>query len=113
MHELSLAQGIVDLIEEQAAKDAFTRVRKVHLLVGALSHVMPEALAFGFTSAAKGTRADGAELVVTRPPGTARCLACEKDVALERRGEPCPLCGSFQVLVTGGDELRVTDLDVE
>lgn len=85
----------------------------MHVLVGALSHVLPEALAFGFVSAAKGTLAEGAELVLTRPPGTASCMGCGKDVTIERRGDPCPACGSFQVLVTGGDELRVTDLDVE
>lgn len=113
MHELSLAQGMVELIEEQAKKDAFTKVRRVHVLVGALSHVMPEALAFGFVSAAKGTLAEGAELVLARPPGTAKCMACSKDVTIEHRGDPCPACGSFQLLVTGGDELRVTDLDVE
>ena len=113
MHELSLAEGIVELIEEQAKQDAFTKVKRVHVVVGALSHVMPEALAFGFVSAAKGTLAEGAELVLTRPPGTASCMGCGKDVTIERRGDPCPECGSFQVLVTGGDELRVTDLDVE
>ncbi|MEW5738965.1 MAG: hydrogenase maturation nickel metallochaperone HypA [Myxococcota bacterium] len=113
MHELSLAEGIVTLIEEQARKDGFTRVRKVHVLVGALSHVMPEALAFGFTSASKGTLAEGAELVLTRPPGTATCMGCGQSVTLGQRGDPCPECGSFQLLVTGGEELRVTDLDVE
>jgi len=113
MHELSLAQGIVELIEEQARAQRFTKVRRVHLVVGALSHVMPEALEFGFVSAAKGTVAEGAEVVMTRPPGTASCVGCEKNVTIERRGDPCPECGSFQVLITGGDELRVSHLDVE
>ena len=113
MHELSLAEGIVELIEAQARKDRFTRVRRVHLVVGALSHVLPDALAFAFTSATLGTMAEGAELVMTRPPGAADCVACGRRVGLEQRGDSCPACGSAQLLVVGGDELRVTDLDVE
>jgi len=113
MHELSLAQGIVDLVESEARAQHFSKVKAVHVVVGALASVEPEALAFGFDSVARGTVADGARLVLERPPGTAECMSCGAEVKLDSRGEPCPGCGSYQLLVTAGEELRVSDLEVE
>ena len=39
MHEMALAQSIVELVQEHALRDDFTRVRTVRLAIGALSHV--------------------------------------------------------------------------
>ncbi len=112
MHELALAQGIVDLVEGEARAQHFGKVKKIHLVVGALATVESHALLFGFDSVAKGTVAEGAKLELERPPGTARCMSCGGDVTLWARGEPCA-CGSYQLLVTSGEELRVADLEVE
>lgn len=113
MHELALSQGIIDVIREQAATQGFTRVKTVRLAIGALSHVEPEAIAFGFDAVSRGTVAEGARLDIERPPGQAFCLACEKPVPLAERFDPCPDCGGHQLVVTGGEELRVKELEVE
>ena len=112
MHELSLCQELARMIAERAAADGFTRVRRVVLEVGALSHVMPEALAFGFDVATQGGPAEGAVLELLRPPGTAWCADCAVQVGLATRGDGCPRCGGHKLLVTGGDELRLKELEV-
>ena len=86
MHEVAIAEAIVELVAEHAARDAFRQVRRIHLAIGALSHVDPRALEFGFAAVASGTVADGATLVIDRPPGVARCLVCQADVAIAHRG---------------------------
>lgn len=113
MHELALSQGIIDVIREQAAVQGFTRVKTVRLVIGTLSHVEPEAIEFGFDAVSRGTIAEGATLVIERPPGAAFCLSCEKPVPLAERFDPCPDCGGHQLVVTGGEELRVKELEVE
>lgn len=113
MHELALSQGIVEMIREQAAAQGFTRVRTVRLVIGALSHVEPEALAFGFDAVSRGTLAEGAALEIERPGGQAWCLACERTVEVAERFNPCPACGGHQLVLTGGDEMRVKELEVE
>jgi hydrogenase nickel incorporation protein HypA/HybF len=112
MHEVALAQSIVDIVRDHAKAKAFGSVKRVFLRIGALAHVEPEALVFGFDSAARGTVADGATLEIERTPGTAFCAACGKDVEVSARVSDCPACGSAQLLVTGGDEMRVTELEV-
>lgn len=112
MHELAIAEAIVELVAEHAARDDFRQVRRIHLAIGALSHVDPRALEFGFAAVAGGTVAEGATLVIDRPPGVARCLACQVDVAIAAHGEPCPRCGGVELMAVGGAELRVVDLEV-
>lgn len=113
MHELSLAQGIVDVVRDAARVERFARVRRVRVVVGALACVEPTALSFGFESVAKGTVAEGATLELELLPGAAQCVACGRRVEIASRAEVCPACGSGQLLVTGGDELRVKDLEVD
>jgi hydrogenase nickel incorporation protein HypA/HybF len=113
MHEMSLAQSIVEIVEEQAKSRPFTRVRSVRLSIGALSYVDPHALEFGFELVARGTAAEGAELRVDRPAGSARCDGCSETFEVTAHGDPCPRCGQYAWLVVGGDEMRVTELEVE
>jgi hydrogenase nickel incorporation protein HypA/HybF len=66
MHELSLCEGILRIIEKQAVQEKFTRVERVRVVLGSLSGVSEEALAFCFPSVVKNTVADQAELVFVR-----------------------------------------------
>ena len=69
MHEVSLCESIIKIIERQAQRDHFTRVEKVTLTVGDLSGASIEALEFCFPMVAKGTIADGATLTFTKAQG--------------------------------------------
>jgi len=112
MHEMSLAESIRDLIEAQARKEHFDRVRAVELEIGQLAVVDISALRFALDIALRGTPADGAELVITEPAGQAWCMQCSHTVALAQRGDACPICGGYQLTVTGGDQMRVSGLVV-
>ncbi|MBF0168513.1 MAG: hydrogenase maturation nickel metallochaperone HypA [Alphaproteobacteria bacterium] len=113
MHEMSLADGVVKLIEDQAAHNDFQRVLVVRLEIGQLAHVDADALAFCFEAVAKGSKAEGARLVIERKPGLVWCFGCSTQVAIKAWGEPCPTCGSFDLKDDGGQDMRVLDLEVE
>lgn len=113
MHELTLSQGIVDLVGERAAADGARRVRRVRIAIGALSHVEPDAIEFSFDVVGRGTIVEGATLEIERPPGRAHCLPCAVEVTIAARDRPCPLCGLHNWVLVGGDELRVLELEVE
>jgi len=112
MHEASLAAGVLQLVEDAARRDGFTRVLTLRLAAGRLAAVDVDALRFSLTSLAPGTLLDGADFDIEEPPGQAWCLGCEQTVAVERRGDACPACGSHRLHPTGGTELRVIDLIV-
>lgn len=112
MHEMSLAEGVLQLIEAAARQDRFKRVTAVWLEIGQLSSVEPEAMAFCFAAVTRGTVADGARLEIITLPGQGWCAACARTVPMTEVFGECPLCGGFPLRVTAGTEMRVKELEV-
>lgn len=112
MHEMALASSVVETIETEGARQGFDQVSAITLEVGALSCVDTHALEFGFEACAKGTRSEGARIAFITPPGEASCFGCGETVEIARKGEACPTCGSHQLVVVGGEELKIKSLEV-
>jgi hydrogenase nickel incorporation protein HypA/HybF len=110
MHELSLAAGIVKMVEDAAARDGFSRVGQLRLEAGALAGVEVRALRFALDAISPGTCLEGATIEIEQPPGTAWCKRCNSSVEITSRADPCPLCSGYPIQPTGGCELRVLDL---
>jgi hydrogenase nickel incorporation protein HypA/HybF len=113
VHEVSLIESVVAMIEDERRKHDFSQVRLIRLRVGALGHAEPEALRFCFDAVTRGTVADGARLDIDIVPGEGWCSSCSRTVPLEERFAACPLCRNAPVRMTTGDELRVAELEVE
>jgi hydrogenase nickel incorporation protein HypA/HybF len=113
MHEMSLAEGVLQLIEDSAKTQHFSRVKTVWLEIGQLAGVEVEAMKFCFEAVVNDSIAQGAQLVVIEIPGQAWCLHCAEVVNVRVLYDACPKCGSHQVQVTGGNEMRVKELEVE
>ncbi|MDP1831054.1 MAG: hydrogenase maturation nickel metallochaperone HypA [Geothrix sp.] len=113
MHELSLLEGMIQGLEEEARERGFSRVAQIRLEVGRLAGAEVEALRFAFGPATQDTLADGATLEIIEIPGVGICRTCGREVEIEARFDPCPACGEGFVDVTGGASLRILDIDVE
>ena len=113
MHEMSICESIVSVIERQAVEQSFARVNMVRLEIGALAGVEIEALRFSFDVVTRGGIAQGARLEVIELPVRAWCLPCARSVTVAARYDACPNCGSHQVQITGGDELRIKEMEVD
>jgi hydrogenase nickel incorporation protein HypA/HybF len=113
MHEMSLCEGVVGPVEDEARRHAFARATSVTPEIGALSHVAPEAMAFAFDAVSRGTVAQGARLIIETIPGSGWCTDCAKTVPLAERFGACSDCGQHHVQMTAGDELRVREMEVE
>lgn len=113
MHEMSLCAGIIEILEQQARVQNYTRVKTVRLEIGELAGVEVEALRFGFDVTTRGTLADGAVLEMIRLPGLAWCLTCQCTVEAHHRFDPCPGCGGYQLQITAGEEFRIKELEVD
>lgn len=113
MHEMSLVEGVRQLIEESAVREGFSRVRSVRVEIGQLSGVEREAFEFCFDLAMRDGICAGARLDVVATPGAGRCLECGRDGPLAAVFDPCVHCGAYPVEVVAGTAMRVIDLEVE
>ena len=117
MHELALAQGMLDIALEELARHNCTRLKLLRVEVGALSGVVCESLSFAFESLVKGTVHEKAVLDIVRIPLKLRCGSCQCEFEGEHGpGElsACPQCG--EVLghtVLSGRQMQVTWLEGE
>jgi len=113
MHEMSLAESVLQIIEESACTQNFQRVHTVVLEIGVLAAVEPDAMRFCFDAVTRGSIAEGARLEILNKPGEGWCADCGKTVPLCEQFGLCPECGGAHIEITGGNEMRVKDLEVE
>jgi hydrogenase nickel incorporation protein HypA/HybF len=112
MHEMSLAESVVQIAEETARGHGGSRISLVLVEVGQLAGVEIEALRFCFEVARRESLAADATLVIEQPDGQAWCMPCGETVSLSSLADPCPRCGSHQLQVTGGNELKVREVEI-
>jgi len=107
MHELSITESLVSAVLERVDG----RVQTVTLVIGRLSGLVPESVRFCFDITTLGTRLEGAALEIIEVPGRARCQACGQEVELPDAIPLCT-CGSANVDIVGGQELRIKHVEV-
>ena len=108
MHELAIAESVVDTVAERLPG---AQVTCVHLEIGALSGVVPDSIRFCFDLATEGTGLAGARLEITEPPAWCRCRACGAEFRPDSPIVLCP-CGSPDVAVLAGEELKIVSVQV-
>lgn len=113
MHELSVAQSIVDLVAEEARKAKAKKVLTVTLSIGELSGVVEEQLCFCLPIVAKDTVVQDAQFIVERVQGLGYCDDCRSEFHLPTLATPCPKCGEYTSDVRKGQDLRLTSLEVD
>lgn len=113
MHEMALAQEVLQIVQDAAEREGLHQVRTLWLEIGQLASVEPAAMRFCFEAVARNSVADGAQLEIVATAGTAWCAKCSDTVALAALGDACPRCGGYRMRVTGGAEMRVKELEGE
>ena len=113
MHELSLAQNIIDIVGETTKSTNGQKVKYVRLKIGEMSNVLTDSLIFGFESLIEGTKLDGAKLLVEEIPTKFFCKKCRKETQLSELTINCSFCSSSDVEMISGNELTITELELE
>jgi hydrogenase nickel incorporation protein HypA/HybF len=114
MHELSIAQSIIEGAEEEAQRHSRSRVVTVHVQVGRLSGVVNEALLFSYDLACEGTVLEGSRLEIEEVAAVVFCKKCDAERELESiQHFRCPICQMPTPEVIRGRELLITGLEME
>lgn len=113
MHELSVALSLLEGVQDTAARDGIARVLAVHVRVGALSGIAPDALRFSWELATAGTVAADSALRIEDVPLVVYCERCAVERAPRAAsGLVCPDCGSTCPTIVRGRELQLVAMEV-
>lgn len=113
MHELSLTQNLIEIAEQHARREDAKTITCIAMEIGALSGVIPEAVEFAFEACTKGTMAEGATLEIVRVPAIGHCQECDAESQMESLTDGCAECGSFALNIISGQEMTLTEMEIE
>jgi len=117
MHEMSIAQSLLDIIRQEMEKHDATKLLLVRVKHGQLTHIVPDSLYFAFEVLTKDTPLEGAKLELEEVPLRVKCSGCGQEFEPESEHPllmPCPHCGEeFGHEVVCGKELYLDRLEAE
>ncbi|MCP4684232.1 MAG: hydrogenase maturation nickel metallochaperone HypA [bacterium] len=113
MHELKIAESIVDSVSKEMERRGLKSLRAVGLRIGELTDIVPESLEFGFNAIVAATPMEGVRLEIERVPITGRCRDCGAEFAVRDFQFLCPTCEGRGVTTVGGNELEICYLEVD
>jgi len=108
MHELSITQNLVAIVEGHAQGQ---QVKRVTLEIGKLSGVMAEAIRFCFEACTENTLLAGAQLEILEPEGEVTCRRCSLEFTVQQLYEICD-CGSASLAIRSGDQLNIKEMEL-
>jgi len=113
MHEVSIAMGLIKMLEDETKKHGAARVTQVNVRIGELSACVPDSLQFAFEASTEGTVAQGAELNIEVVPAKGRCGGCDIEFHVEDAIFLCPQCNQIVSEIISGRELELTNFEAE
>ena len=113
MHELSIAQSIMETVLREQEQRRLPPVTEIGVRIGALSGVLPDALQFGFDAIIIGTPLEGCRFVIEEVPVQGDCAACGESFTVDDLVFCCPACGSGRIDLTHGFEMDMAYFEVE
>jgi len=113
MHELGIAQDILDIVQQYVPEEQAAGVRAVKVRVGQLAGVVAESLDFSFQAIVSGTPWQAARLDIQKVPTVAACRQCNGRFEVEDVAFMCPECGSTNISLVSGTDLQVVEIEME
>lgn len=113
MHELSIAQSVLEAVKTEASRHAGARPTKIGLRVGELAAVDPDALQFAFEALTRETGLEGVEIAIEFCPRRHRCVECANEFVVKDFDFQCACCGSVRSECISGDQLELAYMELE
>ena len=112
MHELSIAQNIIEIVNDNLNDHQKNIVKSVRVKVGKLTNILPDSLVFIFEALVKDTDLDGAVLEIEHLPIKIKCAECGAVSTSDDFLFSCEKCGGNQIKILSGNEFLVSEIEL-
>jgi len=113
VHELAIAESLLEIIVDESNRHGLKRINKVKLQIGEFAAVVPDSLMFCFEMVSRDTAAAGVVIEIESVGVTARCDKCDLSFDVENKIFLCPRCGEAALELLSGRELTVMSIEGE
>ena len=112
MHEMSIAQSLIDIIKQEMIRNNASILKSVRLHIGQLTAIVPQSLSFCFEVITSGTELEGAKLLMETIPLKGTCQGCSHTFEIEDFVFECPKCKGSDIKTISGQELSIVEMEV-
>ncbi|WP_457621160.1 hydrogenase maturation nickel metallochaperone HypA [Persephonella sp.] len=113
MHEFSIVQSLLELIERNVEQNGGKYVTKAVVKIGKMSGVEPHLLKIAFDTFKEGTVCENAELEMIIQDVIARCNSCGKEILIDNYSFVCPVCEGTDLKIIDGEDMYLISLEIE
>jgi hydrogenase nickel incorporation protein HypA/HybF len=113
MHELSVAQNIVEMIQQHIPEPEWNRVIAVRVKIGALAGIVSDSLEFSFHAITSESALCNARLITEPIPFRVHCRSCNSTTENKDGFSMCSICESTDIQIISGTELHVVEIELE
>ena len=110
---MSIAQSILDIVDEYMLKEDGKKLMEVTVEVGELVAVVPDSLNFCYDVLIEDTPYQDSKLNLNILPLIGNCTNCDYSFKVENFNFICPSCTSTNITISQGQELRISHLEVQ
>jgi hydrogenase nickel incorporation protein HypA/HybF len=113
MHELSIAQNIIEIVHQNVPADELEYIEFVKLKIGDLAGVVTDSLTFGFETLIIDTPLQNSKLSIENIPFKVLCNSCNNVFSNEFGITICSECNNTDTKVLAGTELQVIEVQLK
>jgi len=112
MHELGIAENILDIVRRNVPDDRASAVKSVRLRVGPFAGVVPDSLKFCFDALSGDAGMTNAALQIEHTQLAASCRDCGNKSEVKNFVFLCSACGGGNLEIISGNELEVVEIEL-
>jgi hydrogenase nickel incorporation protein HypA/HybF len=112
MHELGIAQNILEIVQQSVPKEQASAVRWIRIRVGPLSGIVPDSLEFCFQAIVSETAMHQAGLAIEQVPIIFQCKKCAYRFQVNDLEYLCQACKSPDLDIVSGKELDIVEIEL-
>jgi len=113
MHEVGIADEIKAIVLEKLKENKASKVKKIKLIIGELTSIVPDALTFAFEVVSKETPLEGVKVEIKVVKMKGRCKKCGREFTIEDFNYICPECKNADIKLIAGKEMILHTIDME
>ena len=112
MHELSVAQSIIEIIQQHISESEWECVRAVRLKIGVCAGIVPDSLEFSFQAITAESSLRQAKLEIETIPFRIYCNTCKTTTEDNSGFVVCGICGSADTKIISGLEMQINEIEI-
>ena len=112
MHELSVAQEILKIVDQYLPDPSPNSVKFVKIKVGKFSNILTDSLSFCYEALVDNTPLQGSKLKIEEIPVKISCSNCNREFEIEPPVFSCPGCEHNYIRIISGTELQVKEIEL-